>query len=674
MPLTAILRPGAKRSTSRAACFDKRYLQMTKTESRAAFSLAGIFSLRMLGLFMIYPVFTFYAKDLTASTPVLIGLALGAYGLTQALLQIPLGFLSDRFGRKHIIAGGLVILAVGSVVAALSTSIYGVIFGRILQGAGAVGSTILALNADLTREESRTKAMATIGITIGLAFAVAMVLGPLIAGWAGVPGIFWFTAVLALLGLVVLYGATPEPPVARSHRDAEAVPALFKRVLSNNELLRLDLAIFILHTTLTASFIALPKLLSEVGGVGEDYQWVVYLPVLVVSVVIMLPAIIVAEAKRQMKPVFVGSVGLLLLSQVILFFYHNSFPELVITMIVFFTAFNVMEATLPSMISKIAPADAKGTALGVYSSAQFFGIFVGGAGGGWAYSVGNFSGVFLFCAVASLIWLVVAATMPKPRFARTHMVNVGQVDDARARQLAGEIEATEGVFEAVVVPARRGGLYQVRRQSSRSRRAQPFFNRYKRHRRRPRPGRDLVSSWVRSTIWSLAMASRGINKAIIVGNLGADPETRYTAGGTAVTNLSVATSDSWRDKTSGEMQERTEWHRIVFFARLAEVAGEYLRKGSKVYVEGRIQTRKWQGQDGQDRYTTEIVGNEMQMLDSKGSGGSGGGSAPFSGSQQSQPQRPQQQPARAQGQQQQPQQQPAGDPGFDDDLDDDIPF
>ncbi|KEZ78457.1 MFS transporter [Salinisphaera hydrothermalis] len=425
---------------------------MNQFEKRAAMALASIFSLRMLGLFMIYPVFTFYSKQLTGSTPVLVGLALGAYGLTQALLQIPLGFASDRFGRKHIIAGGLVILAIGSVVAALSTSIYGVIFGRILQGSGAVGSTILALNADLTREETRTKAMAMIGISIGLAFAVAMVVGPLISGWVGVPGIFWFTALLSLLGLFVLYGATPEPKAARSHRDAEAVPALFKRVLSNGELLRLDFAIFILHTILTASFIVLPRLLHNVGGVHEDYQWVVYLPVLAVSVAAMLPVIIVAEAKRQMKPVFVGSIAALLVSQIILTFYHASLVELIVMMVVFFTAFNVMEATLPSLISKVAPADAKGTALGVYSSAQFFGIFVGGAVGGWAYSMGGYSGVFGFCALAALVWLFVAATMPKPRFARTYMVHVGDVNDDEARRLAGEIEAIEGVFEAVVVP------------------------------------------------------------------------------------------------------------------------------------------------------------------------------------------------------------------------------
>lgn len=425
---------------------------MNKFETRAAFSLAGIFSLRMLGLFMIYPVFTFYARGLSGSTPILVGLALGAYGLTQALLQIPFGFASDRFGRKRMIAAGMLLFALGSVVAALSGSIYGVILGRILQGAGAVGSTILALNADLTREESRTKAMATIGLTIGLSFAVALVAGPVLNAWIGVSGIFWFTACLALLGIAVLYYVVPNPPRARSHRDTQAVPALFKRVLTNSELLRLDFAIFALHGILTASFIALPNLLLNVGGIHQNYQWVVYLPVLVVGVALMIPTIIVAEAKRKMKPVFVGAVAILFLTQAILAIDHSSLLLIVALMVLFFAAFNIMEASLPSLISKVAPADAKGTAMGVYSSSQFFGIFVGGTIGGWAYGAGGTSGVFTFCAIVAAVWLLVAATMPRPRFARTHMVNVGQISDSGARQLADEIESIDGVFEAVVVP------------------------------------------------------------------------------------------------------------------------------------------------------------------------------------------------------------------------------
>src|SRR5699024_2079078 len=217
----------------------------------------------------IYPVFSVYAKGLDGATALTIGLALGIYGLAQAVLQIPFGTLSDHIGRRRVITGGLLLFAVGSVVAALSTSIHGVIIGRVLQGAGAVGSTILALNADLTREENRTKAMALIGMTIGLSFALAMVLGPVLNSFVGVPGIFWLTAVLAVIGIVVLYTTVPEPSVVRRHHDTEAVPALFKRVLTNGELLRLDFGIFVQHAVLTATFLALPLAMKEAGGFGR---------------------------------------------------------------------------------------------------------------------------------------------------------------------------------------------------------------------------------------------------------------------------------------------------------------------------------------------------------------------------------------------------------------------
>lgn len=425
---------------------------MTRTESRAAFSLAGIFSLRMLGLFMIYPVFTFYAEHLEGSTPVTVGLALGAYGLTQALLQIPFGMLSDRVGRKRMITIGLLIFAVGSVVAALSDTIYGVILGRILQGAGAVGSVVLALGADLTREEQRTKTMAIIGLTIGLSFAVALVVGPLLNAWVGVSGIFWLTALLALVGIGVLYGFTPQPVELRSHRDTGAVPALFSRVLTDDQLLRLDFGIFALHAILTASFIALPNMLHDVVGIDQANQWMIYLPVLAASVVIMVPMIILAEAKRRMKPVFVGAIVTLGLTQLALLIGSSSLLELVVVLTLFFAAFNIMEASLPSLISKVAPADAKGTAMGVYSSSQFFGIFMGGTVGGWAYGLDGPAGVFLFSALAALLWLGVAVTMKPPRFTQSRMLRVEVSDQAQAERLAGELRSQPGVVEAVVVP------------------------------------------------------------------------------------------------------------------------------------------------------------------------------------------------------------------------------
>jgi MFS family permease len=267
---------------------------MNRQERRAAVSLAGVYALRMLGLFMILPVFALYAEHLEGVTPALTGLAIGAYGITQALLQIPAGLLSDRIGRKPVIIGGLLLFALGSVVAAAADAIHMVILGRALQGAGAIAAAVMALTADLTREEQRIKAMAMIGMSIGLSFAAAMVLGPVLNEWVGVPGIFWITALLALGGIGIVAFLVPRPTVTRRHREAEAVPAQFGRVLRNAELLRLDFGILVLHTLLTASFVVLPLLLRDVLDLASANHWKLYLPVLAASVLVMIPFIFLA--------------------------------------------------------------------------------------------------------------------------------------------------------------------------------------------------------------------------------------------------------------------------------------------------------------------------------------------------------------------------------------------
>jgi predicted MFS family arabinose efflux permease len=406
--------------------------------------------MRLLGLFMIYPSFAGYARHLRGATPETIGLALGAYGLTQGLLQIPFGLLSDRIGRKIMIAVGLALFGVGSCVAALATSIGGMILGRVLQGTGAVGSVILALVADLTREETRINAMAIVGMTIGLSFVVAIGIGPLVASEIGVRGIFWLTAIMALIGIAITRGLVPTPSRTVRHRDAEAVPALLARVLRDRELLRLDFAIFALHAILTGSFLAVPPLLAGSLHLAGGRDWVVYLPVLAVSAGLMIPAIIFAERSQRMKEVSIAAVTGLAASLLALLLAGTIAAVAVLALVGFFTAFNVMEAILPSLVTKIAPAGTKGTATGVYSSSQFLGIFVGGAASGWALAAGGAPGVFGFALIAALLWLPVAATMRRPGHYSSYLVPLRMGDRQEPGALAARFEALPGVIDAAV--------------------------------------------------------------------------------------------------------------------------------------------------------------------------------------------------------------------------------
>ena len=387
---------------------------MEKHELRAATSLAAVFCVRMLGLFMVYPVFAVFARHLADATPYRIGVALGIYGLSQGVLQMPFGVLSDRIGRKLMIVLGLLVFGLGSAVAASSSSIEGMIIGRLLQGAGAVGSVVLALVADLTSEKNRTKAMALVGMSIGLSFLVAIVMGPAVAGWIGVGGIFWLMSALALVGIAITVFVVPAPGRAHVHPEAETVPALIGATLRNRELLRLDFGIFALHAMLTASFLVVPGLLRHTLAVGSRDQWLVYLPVLLVSVAVMVPAIIVAERRRRMKSVVVGAVAALAVSQLMLATGGEDAYVLLAALVVFFAGFNIMEASLPSLVTKTAPAGSRGTATGIYSSSQFLGIFAGGVIGGWVHQAVGTAAVFFFAAAVAIVWLLVAATMRGP--------------------------------------------------------------------------------------------------------------------------------------------------------------------------------------------------------------------------------------------------------------------
>jgi MFS family permease len=428
----------------------KKQSGMSAEERKASFSLAGIFCLRMLGLFLILPVFALYAEQLDEVTPLLIGAAIGAYGLTQAVLQIPFGMLSDRIGRKPVIIIGLLIFAVGSVVAATADTIWGIIFGRLLQGSGAIAAAIMALAADLSREEHRTKMMATIGISIGMAFTVSLILGPMLNSVIGVSGIFWVTALLALGGVLVVIFIVPTPQNSQFHRDTEPVPAQFKSVLNNPDLLRLDFGILILHMVLTALFLSFPLALRDQGLAVADH-WHVYLPVMTLAMASMVPFIIIAEKQRKMKQVFLGAISVLALSLFGLYFGSDSFYGLIAGLFFFFTAFNLLEASLPSLISKIAPAESKGTAMGVYSSSQFIGAFLGGIIGGLVHSVLGLEAVFLASALGVLLWLITALGMAKPSHLTNTLLRVGTVEESEVSQLVDRLLALPGVEEAVVI-------------------------------------------------------------------------------------------------------------------------------------------------------------------------------------------------------------------------------
>lgn len=423
--------------------------KITPYELRATLALASIISLRMLGLFMILPVFAIYAENLVGITSTLVGMAIGIYGLTQGLLQIPFGMLSDRFGRKRIITLGLILFALGSVVAALSTSIMGIIIGRALQGGGAIASATLALTADLTREEHRVKAMAVMGMSIGISFILAMVIGPILNQWIGVPGIFWLTAVFALIAIAILHLIVPQPVKTSFHRDTEPVPAQFKRVLRDPQLLRLYVGIFLLHWLMTSLFIELPIALK--AQLAPALHWKVYLPVLLISIVAMIPFVILAEKYRQVKAVFIGAVGLLGLSQGGFIYSHQSLLGIALMLAVFFTAFNLLESILPSLVSRLSPADSRGTAMGIHSSFQFLGAFLGGVGGGWLHHHYTMETVFAFSAGLAGIWFILVATMQKPRHLVSYLLPVGPQNHEQALHLSQKLMQIPGVAEAIVI-------------------------------------------------------------------------------------------------------------------------------------------------------------------------------------------------------------------------------
>ena len=423
---------------------------MNKLETRTALSLAAVFAARMLGLFMILPILPLFAKELQNSTPFLIGLCIGIYGLTQAALQIPLGLLSDKIGRKPVIIGGLLVFAFGSVIAALTDNIYIIIIARAIQGSGAIAATTMALAADLSREDHRAKVMAFIGMSIGIAFAVAMVIGPLISQFAGLSGVFWVTAILAIIGILLVQFVVPTPKLTKTHRDAGIIGDFIKPVLQQSTLLRMNLSVFLLHLLMTANFTVLPLIFRDYLHLETTQHWKIYLPVLVISIIFSLPMIIIAEKYRKIKVMFIIAAVLLVLSQGLLGISQSNFYPLMFAFLLFFIGFNFLEAVQPSLVAKYSDVSTKGTAMGVYSSAQFLGIFFGGTVGGLVMQSWGISGVFIFGALVAMVFLFVAVSLPKPDFFKNQVFKLNSNALKNIEKTTNELLAIEGVMQAAI--------------------------------------------------------------------------------------------------------------------------------------------------------------------------------------------------------------------------------
>ncbi len=433
---------------------------MLKTENRAALSLALVYALRMLGLFMILPVFSLHAHDYAGATPVLIGLAIGIYGLTQGLFQLPFGFLSDRFGRKTVIVGGLLIFCAGSILAAEAETITQVIAGRALQGLGAIAAAVMALAADLTREEVRVRIMAIIGMSIGVSFMLSMVLGPIIAAAYGLRLLFWITAGLAVLGILVIVFVTPNPKRQSFHRDAQVSLRDIGGVAGDIELLKLGFGVFVLHLVLAATFVVFPLVLQQTLQVDEALHWRTYLPVFVLSIFFLVPMIIAVEKYRKSRLVFTCAVAMLALAELGLAF-SQTYLAVFSMLVLFFGAFNFLEAIMPATVSRIAPADMKGTAMGLFSSAQFIGAFAGGLLGGILLGAGDYATTFLWLGGILGVWFLVALSMKTPRFLASKIVSLRDLDAQGLERFVEQARNIQGVHEVSIYETDRVAYLKV---------------------------------------------------------------------------------------------------------------------------------------------------------------------------------------------------------------------
>ena len=425
---------------------------MNSSERRATAALGSIFALRMLGLFMIVPVFAVYGQQYRGATPALLGLAIGIYGLTQAVLQIPMSLLADRFARKPLIIIGLLIFALGGAIAACADHIGWVIFGRAVAGCGAVSAIVMALLADVTREEQRGKAMAAMGMTIALSFILAFSLGPILTGWVGLSGLFWLTSLAALLAIGLLW-VVPTPR-RLIKQNPQGYRQQLRTVLNIPDLNRLHISIFVLHLLMTATFVLLPiQLIQQLNLPVTQHGWL-YLPLLLIGFILAIPAIIVAEAKQQMQRIFMFGVGLIGVSMLVLTLLSGHPWALVLGMALFFIAFNLIEALLPSWLAKRAPVASRATAMGLNASSQFLGAFAGGVLGGQLLAHAPIQLSWAVLTVLGLLWLWVAQGLRSPPYLSSLAVRLPAGIESITTQeqaLMQRLLAVRGVEDVVIL-------------------------------------------------------------------------------------------------------------------------------------------------------------------------------------------------------------------------------
>ena len=433
---------------------------MNALERRSTFALSSIFALRMLGLFMIIPVFSVAGQSYEYATPALIGLAVGIYGLTQAILQIPFSLIADRYSRKPLVVLGLLLFALGGAIAAMSDTIYGVIIGRAIAGGGAVSAVVMALLADVTREENRMNAMAVMGMSIGLSFVVAFTMGPWVTGLVGISGLFWVTTVMGLAAIAMLLMV---PKVTRHHKNfQQGYLEQLKQVLKMGDLNRLHISVFTLHLLLTAMFIYVPSQLIEVAELPLSSHGWVYLPLLVVSLFFAFPSIVLAEKYRKMRSIFLTAIGGIILGLLFMIFGFESKYVLIGGLGLFFIAFNVMEALLPSWLSKAAPIQSKATAMGVNASSQFLGAFFGGIIGGQLLLLNNTSLGWSILSAIAIIWLLMSFGLAQPRYLSSLVLRLPE--SKQTDEWTSQLLAIRGIEEVVVMSEQQVAFVKVDKQ------------------------------------------------------------------------------------------------------------------------------------------------------------------------------------------------------------------